>query len=253
MARQARERSKTGIYHIMLRGIDKRDIFLEDEDRRKFIKCLLKAKEVGKFEIYAYCLMDNHVHLLMKEGEDIGKTIKRITVSYVIWHNNKYERTGHLFQNRFRSESVEREAYFLTVFRYIHQNPLKAGLISKLDDYQWSSYRQYLHSYKGIESYIDDELIRSYYPNVKDFFSYVNTDNNDECLDYRQVPNYNDKTFRDIIVKHYNVDELFDLPKKERNKLIRKIYFDLGISIRQLSRVLGVGKAIVERAIKEDR
>lgn len=119
MARQARKRSNTGIYHVMLRGIDKRDIFLDGEDREKFIENIIKAKEVGNFEIYGYCLMDNHVHLLIKEDEEIGTNIKRITVGYVGWHNNKYERTGHLFQNRYKSEPVETESYLIIVLRYI--------------------------------------------------------------------------------------------------------------------------------------
>ncbi|SHK30443.1 transposase, partial [Paramaledivibacter caminithermalis] len=103
MARKRRERSKTGIYHIMLRGIDGRNMFIDNEDREKFIEALFNAKEKGQFLLYGYCLMDNHVHLLIKEGEEVGASIKRMTVSYVQWHNNKYGRTGHLFQNRFKS------------------------------------------------------------------------------------------------------------------------------------------------------
>ena len=92
MARQARKRSITGIYHIMLRGIDKRNIFLDDKDKMIFLQKLLKAKESANFNLYGYCLMDNHLHLLIHESEEIGISIKRITVGYAIWHNNKYGR-----------------------------------------------------------------------------------------------------------------------------------------------------------------
>lgn len=101
LPRNAREKSSTGIYHIMLRGIDKRNLFFDDEDRARFIENLIKAREKGKYENLGYCLMDNHIHLLLKESEDIGTSMKRITVSYVGWNNRKYERTGHLFQNRY--------------------------------------------------------------------------------------------------------------------------------------------------------
>lgn len=138
MPRRARVKSSTGIYHIMLRGIDKRDIFLEDEDKVKFSENVRKAKEIGQFEIYGYCLMDNHVHLLLKENEEIGTSIKRITVGYVGWHNKKYDRVGHLFQNRYLSESVTTEEYLLIVLRYIHQNPVKAKLVSNISEYRWS-------------------------------------------------------------------------------------------------------------------
>lgn len=85
MPRQARVKSETGIYHVMLKGIDNRDIFLDEFDRSKFIEQIIRAKEKGLFALLAYCLMDNHVHLLIKENEEIGKSIKRITVGYVIW------------------------------------------------------------------------------------------------------------------------------------------------------------------------
>ena len=87
MPRYPIKRSLSGIYHIMLKGIDGRDIFLDDEDRIKFIENTVKARGKGNFKLHAYCLMDNHVHLLIKENEEIGTSIKRITVGCVQWHN----------------------------------------------------------------------------------------------------------------------------------------------------------------------
>jgi REP element-mobilizing transposase RayT len=123
----------------MLRGIDKRNIFLDDEDRMKFIEKLLMAKKTAGFKLYGYCLMDNHVHLLIGEQEETGISIKRITVGYVRWHNSKHERTGHLFQNRYMSEVVETEGYLINVLRYIHQKPVKAKITNYAKDYPWSS------------------------------------------------------------------------------------------------------------------
>ena len=99
--------------------------------------------------------MDNHVHLLLKEGEELGTSIKRITVGYVQLHNNKYGRTGHLFQNRFSSEAVEDDKYLMTVIWYIHRNPLKTGMVSRLKEYSWSSYQQIIQAYQGNTSIID--------------------------------------------------------------------------------------------------
>ncbi|WP_332310325.1 MULTISPECIES: transposase [Metabacillus] len=133
--RVARTKSSSGIYHIMLRGINRQTIFEDDEDKIKFLVTLKKYKEISKFQLYSYCLMDNHIHLLLKEsGETISESIKRISSSYVYWYNNKYERCGLLFQERFKSENVENILYFLTVLRYIHQNPLKAGLAKTVFD-----------------------------------------------------------------------------------------------------------------------
>jgi putative transposase len=250
MARQARKRSDTGIYHVMLRGIDKRDIFLDDEDRNKFIENMFRARKIGKLEIYGYCLMDNHVHMLIKENEEIGISIKRITVGYVWWHNKKYERTGHLFQNRFMSEPVETESYLITVLRYIHQNPVKARMVTKSENYQWSSYKQYVCAYQEESTLIDAQLIKSYFDTIENFNYYMNLPNNDECLDYKQVKKNNDETLKEKIHKKYNINNIFELPIEERNKIIKKIYNETDVSIRQLASVLEMGKAIVERAIK---
>ena len=253
MPRRAREKSATGIYHIMLRGIDKRDVFLDDEDRMQFIENIIKAKQVGKFELYGYCLMDNHIHMLINEGEPIGITIKRITVGYVGWHNRKYERTGHLFQNRYTSEPVETESYLLTVLRYIHQNPVKARIVKKVEDYQWSSYYQYYHDYQGQDSFISGDLVKAYFKTFESFNDYMNAYNDDECLEYKSIKRYNDSDLREIMNKKWDIDKLTEMPIKERNEIIKEIYNKTNGSIRQLSRILGLGKTVIETAIKEDR
>jgi REP element-mobilizing transposase RayT len=85
--------------------------------------------------------MDNHVHLLINEGDDeIGKIMKRINISYSYYFNKKYGRIGHLFQDRFKSEGIDSDAYLLSVVRYIHNNPVKAGLVKNIEEYKWSSY-----------------------------------------------------------------------------------------------------------------
>ena len=143
MPRQARRKSESGIYHIILRGINQQQIFEDEEDSRRFLETLSKYKEQCGYEIYAYCLMGNHVHILLKEGkENLTLVLKRIAGSYVYWYNWKYHRSGHLFQDRFKSEPVEDDAYFLTVIRYIHQNPVKAGICRNVDGYKFSSYNE---------------------------------------------------------------------------------------------------------------
>ena len=138
MPRQERTKSGTGIYHVMLRGINKQDIFEDDEDYLQMTSCLQGLTE--RYDengvtveplctIYSYCLMSNHLHLLIREQEeDISSVMKRLGVAYAYYFNKKYQRNGHLFQDRFRSEPVNTMDYFVTLMRYIHQNPLKAGL-----------------------------------------------------------------------------------------------------------------------------
>ena len=144
MPRQARKKSENGIYHIMLRGINQQQIFEDEEDYAKFLDILKECKEISEYKVFAYCLMGNHIHLLVKEGtENLEQMFKRICGRFVYWYNTKYRRVGHLFQDRFKSEPVDSERYFFTVLRYIHQNPVKAGICKRVEDYIYSSYSEY--------------------------------------------------------------------------------------------------------------
>ena len=113
MPRLARQRSETGIYHIMQRCINKQPVIKDNEDKERLLETLIRFKQVCNFELFGYCFMDNHIHLLLKEVvEPISLIIKRICNSYVYWVNWKYERCGPLFQDRFKSEAVENDRYF---------------------------------------------------------------------------------------------------------------------------------------------
>lgn len=160
MARMPRRRSASGVYHIMLRGVNKQMIFLSEADNLKFLQSVEQAKEISRFELLGYCLMGNHIHLLIKEhpeGEEIGVAMKRILNRFVVWYNLSYERCGPLFQGRYRSEPVEDERYLLTVLRYIHQNPVKAKLCRRMADYKWSSYRDYADGHGVLEGLVDTD------------------------------------------------------------------------------------------------
>jgi len=250
MARQARKRSATGVYHVMLRGIDKRDIFLHDEDKMIFMKKLLKAKENANFGLYGYCLMDNHIHLLIRESEEIGVSVKRVSVGYASWHNNRYGRVGHLFQNRYLSEPVESEGYLVHVLRYIHQNPLKANMVKKPEDYPWSSYNDYISAYQGNGVNIDADMIMAYFKDQNDFEEFTNTQNDDIFVDFEPEDKYTDEALGDIIKKKTGSGFLYGKSIGERNRLIKDIYYSTGVSIRQLGRVFGVDKSIIARAVK---
>lgn len=144
MPRVARKRSQSGVYHIMFRGNELKDVFIDDEDRSKFLNTLFEKSENENFSIYAFCLMNNHVHILLSgEHQLLGKLIKRINTSYVFFFNKKYDRKGHLFHDRYKSEPVETGEYLLEAVRYIHNNPVKAGMVKEASDYEWSSYNCY--------------------------------------------------------------------------------------------------------------
>ena len=248
MPRQARRKSESGIYHIMLRGINQQQIFEDEEDGFRFLETLSKYKEQCGYEIYAYCLMGNHIHILLKEGkENLTLVLKRIAGSYVYWYNWKYRRCGHLFQDRFKSESVEDDAYFLTVIRYIHQNPIKAGICKNIDGYKFSSYNEYINKPNLVNVDFCLGII-----DKEQFIEFNNEFNDDICLDIRDndFRLTDDEALKIIwkICKCKSVSDFQKLDKIKRNYYIEKIYKH-GLSIRQISRLTGLSRKIVENNI----
>lgn len=247
MPRQARKKSKTGIYHIMLRGINQQQIFEDNEDYNKFLQVLKDSKAISEFKIFAYCLMGNHIHLLLQEQkEPIEQIMKRIATRFVYWYNIKYRRVGHLFQDRFKSEPVEDNAYFLTILRYIHQNPIKAGICKKIQSYQYSSYNEFLEASNIIDSGFVFEIIEK-----EQFISFNNEKSFDKCLDVEEKPviKVTDEQARKIVEKYSrckNASEFQSLDIRARDKCLKKFRED-GLSIRQISRMTGVSFNIVRK------
>lgn len=250
MPRAARKRAESGIYHTMLRGIDRQMIFEDREDYLRFIDILQECREECGFKLYAYCLMGNHVHILLKVEEESLETIfKKIGGRYVYYYNVKYRRVGHLFQDRFKSEPVEDDAYLLTVLRYIHQNPIKAKLCPKIADYPYSSYAEYLND----SSTIDKDFVLRMLPR-EEYVKFNNAPNTDQCLEIVTMTRYavTDQQARAIIEKYAHcrtVIEFQSLDEKKKERYIKKIY-EKGVSVRQASRLTGTSKGLVEKWLK---
>ncbi|MBM7648416.1 REP element-mobilizing transposase RayT [Bacillus ectoiniformans] len=256
MPRKSRRKGSSGIYHIMIRGINRQTIFEEEEDKFKFLEVLSKYKGKSNYQIFSYCLMDNHVHLLMKESEEesISESIKRISSSYVYWYNWKYARCGHLFQERYKSEAVDTDSYFMTVLRYIHQNPLKAGLARTVFESKWTSLHEYLHKTSLVDI---DYALSMFSPNRKKaielFIQYMQEKNDDKCLDDWRKTMITDKEVRDQMRKLgvENMSALQQMEREDRDEVLAALKQLEGVSIRQISRVTGFSKSVVHRA--EDR
>lgn len=246
MPRQARQLSASGIYHIMLRGINRQNIFEDEEDKDRFLQTLSHYKTVSGYQLYAYCLMSNHVHLLLKpEIESLDTILKRIAGSYVYWFNWKYKRSGHLFQDRFKSEPVNDDNYFLTVLRYIHQNPVKSGLCKGVADYRYSSYRAYLGESGIVDTAVCLEMITA-----EQFIEFNNEYSNEVCLDLEENPfRLTDEEAKRIlqkISKCRNATEFQSLDLAKRQECLKHCRAK-GISIRQLSRLTGISFGIIRK------
>ncbi len=142
MGRQPRLMADGLVYHALNRGNNRARVFFHDADFHQFLQALAQTKERYPFRLYAYCLMDNHFHLVLEPaaGQSISRILQSLTVAHT-WHYHKASATsGHVWQGRFKSPVVSADEHLLTVIRYVESNPLRAGMVSDLSGYPWSSY-----------------------------------------------------------------------------------------------------------------
>lgn len=215
--------------------------------------CLQYYKELSQYKIYGYCLMNNHIHLLIKESkEPIGKTMKRIGVSYVSWFNRKYDRCGHLFQDRFKSEVVENDEYFLMVLRYIHQNPMKIGEVKTITTYQWSSYREYLGEYRLVNTgFALDIFSPELEIAVRRFKRFMNEKAEDIGIMVYRPTKLTDQEAKLAIQRTTGITipaELQAMEKGKRDEILRQIKKIDGITTRQIARLTGITQSVIVRA-----
>ncbi|MCQ2592935.1 MAG: transposase [Treponema sp.] len=248
MSRKPRLYCESQIYHVILRGNNKQEIFYDDRDRYFFIRKLeFYVKEMG-IAVFSYCLMDNHVHILIGNANlTMSKLIQKLATSYAMYFNRKYGRCGHLFQGRYKSEPVENDRYFKTVARYILQNPLKVNNI-ELHEYKWSSYTQTVK--ENCNRFIDRKRLFEIFDGKKQFLDFVHRKNTDVCMEYENRFIFNDYFCMKYIKKLFGLEETYELISIPVDQKLQKIKVlkSKGIPISQLSRLTGVTRQVIERS-----
>ena len=253
MPRKPRILSSTGIYHIVLRSVNQHIIFEENPDYQKFLYILSDCKMNYEIDIYAYCLMDNHIHILLKSSSDkLSNFFQSLGTKFVRWYNNKYLRSGHLFQDRFYSTPIETDREFLAALVYIHNNPVKAGVCRYPTEYQWSSCGAYygkkntlinlllafsiagskdsLHHFFAKESaYSDDKLFENDHRHTRHFFT------DEKALEVFKVT-----------TKLPSTSATESLCKVERNRFVRELR-EKGLTVKQVARVMDISETTVKR------
>lgn len=144
MSRAPRIHFPGAIYHVINRGNDKGNIFIDEKDYNVFLKHIREVKQEKDFFLYCYCLMPNHFHLLLEvKDEPLPKIMQNLLISYTKYFNARYDKSGHLFQGRYKAIICGTEEYLLRLIRYIHLNPKRAHLIEDISEYKWSSHNNY--------------------------------------------------------------------------------------------------------------
>ena len=259
MPRRARKTGVTGVYHVMLRGVNRNVIFHDEQDFGKFIKVLDLhahpidddgiAKEPSCY-IYAYCLMSNHVHLLIQEhAKTLSELMKSIGISFVSYVNKRYDRCGPLFQDRFLSEPVDDVGYFIKLLTYIHQNPLRAEMVNSLDEYPWSSWYEYKFGKPGLCVHALPFSGISW-EEIKEMVCQINETVDEKKLGIDYSMKMTDEQARNCVARiceneglNHNLKEL---PKENRNYVIIKA-LENGIGVRQLSRITFIAHSTIHR------
>lgn len=252
MPRTARKASLSNIYHVMMRGVNRQAIFENDGDRFHFMSVLKECKEISGFRLHAFCLMPNHLHFLIEPaGEPLDLVFQRIGIRYAVWYNRKHQRAGHLFQDRFRSENVENDLYYMTVLRYILQNPMKAGLEPHLGTYRWSSYPAYA---KGTGSITDTQYATELFGTRESLIDFVRMGNEDIVMDETdpEWPLQDDdaKKIMEQITGCSATEEFRRLDRQLRNEYIRRMYAEK-LSIGQIARLAGFSKSTIHKTVTE--
>lgn len=140
MTRRPRFLRPGAIYHVVSRGVDRRDIFRDDQDYRRFRDSLFRIVAASDAELLAYCLMPNHFHLVIRTGDrPLSAIMQELLTSHACFFNLRHHRTGHLFESRFYSDPIVGDIQLLNTIRYVHQNPVKAKLVERAADWPWSS------------------------------------------------------------------------------------------------------------------
>lgn len=254
MPRSKRYFGAIGLNHCIIRGINKRDIFFDNQDRHKFIKTLKEGKKKHNIKIGTYALMQNHTHFLIQgENKNISDFFKSIEISYATYFNMKYDRVGHLFQNRFKNKAIEDIEYLKNVVKYIHFNPEKAG-IAKATDYLWSSYNEFFKE----DTWIDKDIVLNFYDNdIEKALKIFEEQHSSELHNYYE--NYSEYEIIDRLTdeqvkflieeknKKYSILNPNTLKEDIEDKVIKDILKIKGVNINQVCRITGMSRRMVEK------
>lgn len=231
--------------HIMVRGVGKQTLFVSNSDRLLYLGLLHKYRDENEITILAYCLMDNHVHLLIHDpNKHISEFMHYVNGCYASYFNSTYERVGHLFQNRFQSENIFDEQYLLAAFKYILMNPEKAG-ICPAHKYPWSSFDEYSVEGKLTDSTLIEDLLGPGVP-LKDI---ILQDSDVEVLD-TDMPKHDDTWAQKIIQKVTGQSSGFylqSIAKSKRDPIIHELRHR-GLTLKQLMRLTGLSYGVLQRA-----
>ena len=233
-----------GYFHVYTRGVARQIIFEDRRDYIFYLKLLKQYSAETNLVVCAFCLMENHVHLIVFDvNHNLSRFMHLIGLTYSKYFNKKYERSGHLFSSRFQSVPIENEDYLLTVFRYVLNNPRGAN-ICYASEYTWSSYNRYGRS----DSFVDTSVFQELLGSREEYEAFIDAKYEDcpELEDPVRDDAWAKSVIRDVL-KIESGTELLKLDCNARNRALRLLK-EQGLSIRQIERLTGINRNTIQRA-----
>lgn len=253
MPRSPRKLSEANLYHVFARGVGRQTIFEDTDDCVRFKDLLRAYARETAGSLLAWCLMDNHFHLLANmEMPELSKFMRRLEVTYARYYNSRYDRPGCLFQGRFGSEPILDDAQLVAAVRYIHLNPQKAG-IARFDNYEWSSYREYVTKPDLCEIGLVLDIVgsRNSFRKLHEIDGFCEAFMEDSTNDgHARARHVSDKEVREMIERSFGEGwraALLEASRTQRDELLCSLKAH-GASVRQISRITGIGRCIVQKA-----
>lgn len=253
MARTPRKECKSRYYHILIEGRSDTNIFEKAADKEKLLEIVERVLEESKVTMYAYCIMANHAHFVVREGEgSISRFMKRVNGAYAVYYNRKYQERGQVFFDRFKSETIRDMEQLLKVMRFVHNNPVYDGCALRQRDYPWSSYRQYVLAGNFPNLLQKEPILVRFSSNkqdaVKEFIWFMTKKDPHMYLDLEESIENNVKAMVDEYLAKNHID-LRELGYKEnvfhRDYLIRMVRATGGLSIRRIGEILHLNRGTV--------
>lgn len=252
MPRIARKKIITKFSHIIVQGINKTYIFEEDYFKELYLNLLRENLKNTNLELLSYCIMGNHAHMLIYSDnrEELSKFMHKVDTKFAMRYNNKKERVGYVFRNRFYLQPIFSQKQLYNCLVYIHRNPIKAHIVLNYEDYKYSSYKEFLGQ-KNIITPNGIELIFNSLTNFREKFEQIHKNNTIDDID--DICEYTDSN---IIIKNFlqSYGKSMEKLKKDKKKL-KEVFLKLknegGLSLRKIEGIFNIGKDTIRKIIKE--
>ena len=250
MPRSRRKRSGTDTYHVVSRGNNKIAILPGEKEKGRYYGLMKEKAKKYEVEIYAYCIMSNHVHILLKtEFINLPQFMKELNLEYAVYYNCKFGGTGHVFEARYYSGCVETEAYLLSCIRYIHNNPVKAHAVKKFSDYPYSSAKEYfaeeIEEKEGCISKNIYEILSKRFRNLQDFIEFHDIFDGQEIFDIAEDSEaYKQECVNIAAEKYLEENRITD------RKILLEVPHIRDCFIRECSLQTGIPKLKIENILK---